>query len=99
MKAARASAGTKRDISALRLDLSVPEHALIYSAHQQVTRTARAEWVRLTLLAGIAARQKLFGSVEYGDGDDVVTSRSAGQRVAKPAPAASRMAGAFSSGA
>ena len=49
-------APTKRLIPTLRLDLSIPEHAEVWSAYQAVASSARPEWVRLTLSAGIAHR-------------------------------------------
>lgn len=49
---------TQRAIPTIRLDTSVAEYADLWRAYSTVSPSARSEWVRLTLIAGLLARRR-----------------------------------------
>ena len=52
------AATTQRAIPTIRLDTSVVEYADLWRAYTTVSPSARSEWVRLTLIAGLLARRR-----------------------------------------
>ncbi len=89
-----ARADVKRVIPNVRLDLSVPEHSEIWAAYRNVAGTARAEWVRMTLVAGLRSRGERR---PQSPSSERVSVSAPAKEIKKQPAATSRLSGAFSS--
>ena len=84
--------GKRVRLPVLFLDPAVPEHALILEAYREVTKSHKAEWLRLRLFAGVMAMADRRGLVPAateetpGNAAEDATTRTEARRNTPPIP-------------